>query len=154
MDILIPEKLIASSRVSAAFTYLLVILLSTVISGCSGEGAFSVPSDSTGPVGGTGVVALSWESPMTNTDGSCISDMAGYRVFYGNSSGNYLYQKTVPVETLSCTATGAATSCGSVETCTYSVDSLSQGQWYFAVSSYGSSGTNSALSNEASDAIN
>ncbi|UFS68940.1 fibronectin type III domain-containing protein [Geomonas sp. RF6] len=33
--------------------------------------------------------ALSWEAPSVNMDGSPISDLAGYRVYIGTSSGKY-----------------------------------------------------------------
>ena len=36
-----------------------------------------------------GSVILSWTPPTANTDGSNLDDLAGYRIYYGISQGNY-----------------------------------------------------------------
>src|SRR4030067_1427045 len=38
---------------------------------------------------------LTWDAPTTNTDGSPLTDLAGYKIYYGDSSGQY--SSTVPV---------------------------------------------------------
>src|SRR5712691_8977244 len=36
--------------------------------------------------GGAGILDASWTAPTTNTDGSPLTDLAAYRVYYGTSS--------------------------------------------------------------------
>jgi hypothetical protein len=66
-------------------------------------------------------------------DGTLVSNVAGYKLYYGLQSGHY---QTV-------VAVGLTT--------TYTVKNLSAGQtFYFAVKAYDSTGTESAFSNEIS----
>lgn len=37
-----------------------------------------------------GVVQLSWVAPTENVDGSALTDLAGYKIYYGVQSGGYL----------------------------------------------------------------
>ena len=36
-----------------------------------------------------GSVALNWTAPSTNTDGTALTDLAGYRIYYGVAAGDY-----------------------------------------------------------------
>lgn len=79
------------------------------------------------------VANLSWQAPATNTDGSPIANLAGYKVHIGTSSGNYSQHIDV----------GNTTS--------YSTSSLIDGStYYFAVTAYDASKVESPYSNEAS----
>lgn len=42
-----------------------------------------------------GSIALSWSAPSTNADGSPVSDLAGYRVYYGTAQGFYTDNVTI-----------------------------------------------------------
>jgi len=75
---------------------------------------------------------------MTNEDGSVLDDLAGYRVYYGASSGSYPNSITV-------NNPGIAS---------YVVDNLLPGTYYFVVTAYDTSGNESDYSNQASKAIN
>ena len=75
-------------------------------------------------------ITLNWTAPTTNTDGSTLTDLAGYKIYYGNSSGNYT----------------SAVNVGNVNNYTFS--SLSDGAYYFAATAYDTSGVESSLSNE------
>lgn len=78
-----------------------------------------------------GTVQLSWYPPATNTDGSPINDLAGYRVYYGTTSGDYSNYVDV----------------GNVTT--YQIGNLTDGQnYYFAATAYDTSGNESIYSNE------
>ncbi len=78
-------------------------------------------------------VQLAWDAPTTNVDGTPLTDLAGYRLYYGQTSGNY--QSFVDI--------GNQT--------TYTLAGLQPGQtYYFAVTAYDTSGTQSAFSNEVS----
>ncbi len=85
----------------------------------------------------TGSATISWTPPTQNTDGTALTNLAGYRITYGTSQ-NALTQ-TVQVPTVGVTS--------------YTVDNLTQGTWYFAMKSYTTTGTESALSTLASKTI-
>ena len=77
---------------------------------------------------------LTWTAPTTNTDGSPLTDLSGYNLYYGTSSGNYT--NTIHV--------GNAT--------TYTLN-LSVGSYYFVATAYNSLGVESADSNEIMKAV-
>jgi Putative Ig domain len=85
----------------------------------------------------SGSVPLSWVPPTTNTDGSPLTNLAGYIISYGTSASGLTQQITV--------ASATATS--------YTVTGLAAGTWYFTVAAYTSVGTQSAPSNTASTTI-
>ena len=79
---------------------------------------------------------LTWTPPTQNTDGSALTDLAGYRIYYGTASGTYTLG---PIDVADPTA---------VE---YVVTGLNNDTtYYFVATSYNSAGTESAYSNEAS----
>jgi hypothetical protein len=84
-----------------------------------------------------GTATVKWTAPTKNTDGSAITNLAGYVVSYGMST-NALSQ-TVSI-------TNPATT-------SYTVQNLGQGTWYFAVTATASDGTQSALSTVVSKTI-
>lgn len=86
---------------------------------------------------GTGTATLNWTPPTTNTDGTTLSGLAGYRVYYGNSS-NALTQ------TIQLAGAGLTS---------YVVQNLGSGTWYFAITAYTTSGVESGLSNLGSKTI-
>lgn len=97
--------------------------------------AFSIQVASSGS--GTGSAALSWTVPTTNTDGTPLTDLAGFTVNYGTSSGSLNQTATVA----SATTTG------------YTVQGLGSGTWYFTIRAYTSVGTESAPSDVVSKTI-
>jgi hypothetical protein len=78
----------------------------------------------------SGTALLSWTPPTTNIDGTPLTDLAGYVIYYGTSSSNYTNIVDV----------------GNVNT--YSVNGLPSGTIYFAVTAYDTSGYQSGYSNE------
>ncbi len=85
----------------------------------------------------SGTADVSWTPPTTNTDGSTLTNLAGYNIYYGTSP-NALNQQ-VQVSTVGVT--------------NYVISGLTSGTWYFAVTAYTSTGTESGLSNVASKTI-
>jgi hypothetical protein len=85
-----------------------------------------------------GSATLRWTAPTTNVDGSPITDLAGYRIVYGQSAGALSQSLTIA----SATITSA------------SIENLSTGTWYFAVKAYTSANVESDLSNVAQKTIN
>jgi hypothetical protein len=85
----------------------------------------------------TGTATVFWVAPTQNSDGTVLTDLAGFRIYFGTNSGSL----TQVVEVTNAQATS------------YVVSGLTSGTWYFAVTSYGSDGTESARSAEASKTI-
>lgn len=80
---------------------------------------------------------LSWQPPTQNTDGSALTNLAGYRVHYGSSPSTL--NQVITINNPSITS--------------YVVNNLSAGTHYFAVTAFTTSGSESALSNIASKTI-
>jgi hypothetical protein len=87
--------------------------------------------------GGTGAATLSWTPPTRNTDGSTLTNLAGYRISYGTSASSLSQQVTLSNPGLS----------------SYVIDNLAAGTWYFTIKAYTSAGTESAPSTVASKSI-
>lgn len=87
---------------------------------------------------GTGNATLSWEAPTTTTAGATLTNLAGYRIYYGINQDDL----------------AATVQLAGVGLQTYVVDNLGQGTWYFAVKAVTSAGIESSLSNIVSKTIN
>lgn len=85
----------------------------------------------------TGSASLSWVAPTTRTDGSALTDLAGFRIYYGNQQGNLTSQVAITNPTVT----------------TAVVSNLASGTWYFVVTAVDSSGGESAYSNIGSKTI-
>lgn len=96
---------------------------------------------------------FSWEAPNTNLDGSCVTDLGGYRLYYGEVPGVYTVVHLVALAGTSCVDSGTSNSCGAIMTCSYEVDDLPAGTWYFAMTAYDLDGNESTYSNEVSKTI-
>jgi hypothetical protein len=84
-----------------------------------------------------GTATLSWTAPTTRADGSPLTNLAGYKVRYGNASGNY--PTTITLSNAGIT--------------TYVVENLTPGTYYFVLASYDTTGLESADSSPASKTI-
>ncbi len=84
-----------------------------------------------------GTATLSWTAPTKNADGSPITDLAGYHVYYGTDPRNF-------TQTIKISGAGHTT-------CV--VYGLSAGKYYFAVSAYNAMGRESMKSNVLSKSI-
>lgn len=82
-------------------------------------------------------VTVSWTPPTTRTDGTALTDLAGYRICYGTSAASMT--QTIDVKDITAAS--------------YVVANLSAGTWYFAVKAYTTTGEESSLSNTASKTI-
>jgi hypothetical protein len=110
---------------------------STSGSGSSGSGSSGSGSSGSGSSQSTGSATLAWSAPKTNSDGTALTDLAGFHIHYGTSAGS--------LTTVIDIANASAVS--------YTVTELSAGTWYFAVSAYTTSGVESSLSNVGSKTI-
>jgi hypothetical protein len=90
---------------------------------------------------------LAWSPPRTRADGMPLADLAGYWLHYGTrprtTPGFSGYELADEIGTPSCGPDDHG-----VTTCTYILESLPAGVWYFAVTSYDALGNLSELSNE------
>ena len=119
-------------------TYVLV-LMSLSLAGCydksaSGSGAGTASSDASG---GPGMATLSWEAPTTDTTGGALTNLSGYRIYYGTDKSDLT--QTVSVDTVGMQ--------------TYVIDNLGSGTWYFAIKAITNTGVESALSDVVSKTI-
>jgi len=105
-----------------------------VITVSDGQASVSLPAFSIQVQSSNGGFTLSWTAPVTRSDGSplLLSDIGGYHVYLGQSSGNYT--TTVDV------ADGSATSTV--------IDNLAPGSWYVVMSTYDSTGAEGGKSGE------
>jgi hypothetical protein len=85
----------------------------------------------------TGFATLQWAAPTQNTNGSALTNLAGYVIYWGTSTSALTQTITVT----------------SASTTSYVVSGLTSGTWYFAVQAYDSLGNNSTLSNIGSKTI-
>lgn len=118
-----------------------VAALGFALSGCGGGGSGAAgavaSNDSATPTGNDGGVTLDWMPPTENTNGSALTNLAGYNIHYGTSSGDY-------TQTVSVSNPGLAT---------YVVDNLTPGTYYFSVGAVNSQGVESPLSPEVSATV-
>jgi hypothetical protein len=84
-----------------------------------------------------GMAALSWTRPTTNTNGSPLLNLAGYRIHYGSRPD--ALSQSVAVDD------PAAMS--------YTLRGLASGTWYFAISAVTTAGTSSTWSTVVSKTI-
>jgi hypothetical protein len=85
----------------------------------------------------SGTATLDWTSVTQNTNGTSVTNLAGYYVYYGNSAGSMT--KTIQIANPTVTS--------------YVVSNLSSGTWYFGVAAYTSTGAIGQESNVGSKTI-
>jgi hypothetical protein len=106
--------------------------------GCGGGGGGGGGSDAgESPATGSGTASLSWSAPTQNTDGSTLTDLAGYRIYYGTNSGDY--SKTVTLN--------------SPYSRTYTINSLPANTYYIVVRAFDTNNNEGPPSAEASKII-
>lgn len=74
-----------------------------------------------------GVATLDWMPPTQNSDGTILTNLAGYTVYYGTSPNELSQSVKVSNPGLA----------------SYTVTGLTSGTWYFAVTSYSADGVES-----------
>lgn len=131
---------------STAFAPVLTWSTSPVASSCAASGAWSGTKFASGSetlatisssksytltcAWGNGTATIRWTRPTTNTDGSSLGNLAGFKILYGTSAS--ALNRTQQVN--SATATSAT------------IGALGAGTWYFAVRAVNSNGTESVNS--------
>jgi hypothetical protein len=85
----------------------------------------------------SGTATLSWMPPTENSDGTPLTNLAGYEIRYGLDADDLSSTLSLSNPSLS----------------VYVVENLASGTWYFAVLAVNASGVTSSLSNVASKTI-
>ena len=80
---------------------------------------------------------VAWVAPAQNTDGSDLTDLAGYNLYYGENSGDYT--EVLSVDDASLTSVSLP---------------IEPGEYYMAMTAYDLEGNESDLSNEILQVIN
>ena len=87
---------------------------------------------------GAASVTVSWTIPTTNTDGSALTDLAGFKIYYGTTAGNYSDTTVIDNPGVSSLV----------------INNLSfQSMYFFVATAFDESGNESAFSNESSQAL-
>jgi hypothetical protein len=105
-----------------------MLAISALAGGCNS----SPGQEATASTGGS--AAVTWSVPTQNTDGTALTDLSGYRIFYGTSPSAL---------TRSVDVSGSATT-------SRTVTGLGQGTYYFAVAAVNAAGVASDVSNAVS----
>ena len=124
-------------RFNNVFVFFCLIILSGCGDGMSADYVSSLDSDGVnsednGDASPADFIKLSWLAPVSNADGSTLTDLAGYMIYYR--------EEYAEAETFSMDA-GNVTSA--------SIDNLSPGTWCVTVTAYDSAGIESKFSNYA-----
>jgi hypothetical protein len=98
------------------------LVISVILAGCGGSTeSGSSASDASSPSSSSNATAdsvtLSWSAPTENTNGSALTNLTGYIIYYGTSAS--AMTQTIDINT--------------VGMLTYVVDNLSAGTWYFQI---------------------
>jgi ABC-type oligopeptide transport system substrate-binding subunit len=114
-------------------------LAACVLVGCHQDptGLSTVSAGTSATNKGSGTATLSWQAPTTNTDGAALTDLAGYRIYYGMNADDL-------TQTVQLTSVGLQT---------YVIEDLGSGTWYFAIKAVTRTSVESALSDVVSKAI-
>jgi hypothetical protein len=95
--------------------------------GISVQATAGTPTPPVTPPPSTGAVTVSWVPPTQNADGSLLTNLAGYRVYWGTTQANLDHVVTVANPGL----------------VRYVISDLTPATWYFALTAYNSNGQES-----------
>jgi hypothetical protein len=88
------------------------------------------PKPTPAPIPSTGTVTVDWTPPTENTDGSVLTNLAGYEIYYSTNPNNL-------TESVKVTNAGLSA---------YTMSDLASGTWYFAIAAVSSTGAQSTRS--------
>jgi hypothetical protein len=108
-----------------------ITITGTNAGGSSSIGPFTIAVNAAPASPTTGSATLSWSAPTENTDGTPLTNLSGYHIYYGTTEGAW----TSTITILDATETS------------YVVAGLAPGTYYFAVVAFNSAGEDSADSN-------
>jgi hypothetical protein len=100
--------------------------------------AFSITVKNASTTTSPGKATVNWTRPTKNTNGTALTNLAGYRLHFGTSPSNL--SSVVQLSNASLT--------------TYTVSNLLAATWYFAITAYTTTGVESSRSQIVSKAVN
>ncbi|MEO9053431.1 MAG: fibronectin type III domain-containing protein [Steroidobacteraceae bacterium] len=100
-------------------------------------GPFTIAVNAAPAAPATGSASLSWTVPTQNTDGSPVTDLAGYHIYFGTTAGAW----TSTISVLDAAETS------------YVVAGLARGTYYFSIVAFNTAGEDSPQSNIGSKTI-
>ena len=109
--------------------FVLTLLLAVSISACGGGSGGGGGSVTVNQVG-FGSATLSWTPPTQNTDGSPLTDLAGYKFYWGTTPG--IYPNMVMINNPGITI--------------YVIENLEPGTYEFVATAFNAAGVESAYS--------
>lgn len=109
-----------------------LIAIVSLLSACYDEPESNVDTSSTSSQNTSDSVNLNWTPPSTRTDDTflALSELAGYRIYMGTSSGNLAPLVDLDDESVT----------------QYTVNNLPTGSYYFAITAYDTDGQESSYS--------
>jgi ABC-type oligopeptide transport system substrate-binding subunit len=131
------EGMVGVCVLKASKLILAVLLALLALAGCNSDEQSSSGSTTNNVPTGNGVATLSWEAPTTTTTGETLTNLAGYKIYYGVDENDL-------TESVSLNSVGVET---------YVIENLGAGTWYFAIKAVTSAGAESSLSNIVSKTI-
>lgn len=87
--------------------------------------------------GAGGWANLSWTAPTQNTDGSALTDLAGFKIYYGSSATSMNTVVDIPDKTKT----------------SYRIEPLGPATWYFSMTAYNAAKVESAKSNSVNKVV-
>jgi len=109
-----------------------------VISVSDGSSSVSLPAFAVAVTeSALGSVTLSWVAPTQNSDGSALTDLAGYKIYYRKGSGSYIEAAWLDNAGIT----------------TYVVEQLSPATYAFAATALNSAGVESSFSGEVTRTV-
>lgn len=130
-----------------------MVAMGAALSGCGGSSssgassaaaalnpgaAVSPGTTPSAPAAAAGTAIVNWQAPTENIDGTPITGLSGFNIYYGTQSQNYTTKIQV-------TNPGLAT---------YVVDNLPPGVYFIAVTAYDAQGSESDYSPEVATQVN
>ncbi|MGB9701066.1 MAG: fibronectin type III domain-containing protein [Thermodesulfobacteriota bacterium] len=77
----------SSKKIVNLVSWFIFVLWIAALSACGGSGG--------GEGGGSSSLTLAWDKPETNADGTPLTDLAGYVVYYGFEPDFYFHQEKI-----------------------------------------------------------
>jgi Calx-beta domain len=99
-------------------------------SGSSSGTTTSASGSSSGSTIGTSTATLSWSPPTENSNGTALTNLVGYNIYYGTSTGAMINK--IALNTVGVT--------------NYVIQNMNSGTWYFAMTAVNGDGTESVTS--------
>ena len=84
-----------------------------------------------------GSMTLNWSAPTENSDGTVLTNLAGFNIYYGTSPGNYTHQVRIDNPSIN----------------TYLVENLLPKTYYVVATAFNNSGIESTYSNVATKTV-